>query len=923
MNRRLLSVLLLPVVGVLAAVPAHAQQDTWALTNARIVQVSGPVIPSGTILIRDGLIAQVGANVTVPADARVLDLSGKTVYPGMIDLVSTVSLPQQRTAAPAGGGFAAALLAAQRDTAGPQGQEPHRMVLDEVRPGDRTVAEWRDQGVTTALVAPSSGMFRGQSALVNLRGESASEMAVASPVALHMGFEPLRGRYPSTLMGAMAYQRQSFLDARHLEQQLERYARNPRGMSRPVRSPDLEVLIPYLNNRGLVVIDARSQRAIRRAVGLAREFNLNYVVSGAGEAWQALDLLVAERKPVIVTATYAAPDSLTGRPFLVTRPEPMPSDSQLQRLIDRNAAVLDSAGITIALASGGRMPAREFRGAVRRAVQAGLSHDAAVRATTLTPARILGVDNRLGSIEAGKIANLVVATGDLFTDTTRVEAVFVDGERFVVEPQAAPAAAGARVAAMGGQRGEMAGRMRQAAAERASGGGALAAEAGEAPEATAPEAAPEEPVRFPTPPAAIPRGRLVAITNATIMTATRGTIERGTIVVRDGRIAAVGPDVQVPRDAEVIDGTGRYVIPGIVDSHSHMGIEGGVNEGTENLTPHVRMTDQIRHDDIQFWNALAGGVTTINVLHGSANSIGGQNAVIKLRWGLLPEQLFVENAPGGIKFALGENPKRSNRPNIPGVPQRFPNTRMGVEFSIAEAFQQASAYRSEWTAYEAERGRARRGQEPLEPRRDLFLEALAGVLDGSIRVHSHGYRADEFLMLLHLADSLGFRIASLQHILEGYKIADEIAAHGAGASTFADNWAFKLEAYDAIPYNMALMHERGVRVSINSDSGERVRRMLQEAAKAMKYGGVSEQDALRMVTLNAAMDLGLGDRLGSIDVGKDADLVILNHHPFDPRARVERTLIDGVIYYDYERAPRLRDQVERPAVTRADEGGAL
>jgi imidazolonepropionase-like amidohydrolase len=236
---------------------------------------------------------------------------------------------------------------------------------------------------------------------------------------------------------------------------------------------------------------------------------------------------------------------------------------------------------------------------------------------------------------------------------------------------------------------------------------------------------------------------------------------------------------------------------------------------------------------------------------------------------------------------------------------------MGVEYSIAEAFQRARAYQTEWRAYDSARARARRGQEPLAPRRDLFLETLAAILDGTVKVHAHSYRADEIVMLLALADSLGFQIATLQHVLEGYKVADEIARHGAGASTFADMWGYKLEAFDAIPHNAALMTERGVRVSINSDSGERVRRLLQEAAKAIKWGGASEEEALRMVTLNAAKDLGLESRIGSIDVGKDADLVILTAPPFDPRARVEKTLIDGVIYFDYDKAPRLEQKIEK------------
>jgi len=392
----------------------------------------------------------------------------------------------------------------------------------------------------------------------------------------------------------------------------------------------------------------------------------------------------------------------------------------------------------------------------------------------------------------------------------------------------------------------------------------------------------------------------IAIRNATILTVTRGTIPNGTVVVRGGRIAAVGADVAVPAGVRIIDGTGMYVMPGIIDAHSHMGMDRGVNEGTDAVTPEV--TVQLRHDDIQFYRALAGGVTTINVLHGSANVIGGQNAVIKLRWGRPLDELYFQGAPRGIKFALGENVVRANAPRIPGREPRFPATRMGVEHTLRHWFTEAQRYRDEWDAWERTR---RRDRNAVPPRRDLRLETLADVLRGEILVHAHSYRADEILMLLRVADDFGFRIASLQHVLEGYRVADEIAAHGAGASTFIDHWAFKIEAYDAIPHNPALMARRGVLVSLNSDSGERVRRLYQEAAKAIKYGGVAEDEALAMITYNAAAHLGLQDRIGSIEVGKHGDLAIFSGHPFAPASRVEMTVIDGQVFFDRAEANTL------------------
>jgi imidazolonepropionase-like amidohydrolase len=404
-------------------------------------------------------------------------------------------------------------------------------------------------------------------------------------------------------------------------------------------------------------------------------------------------------------------------------------------------------------------------------------------------------------------------------------------------------------------------------------------------------------------------GKLVAITNATIMTAAKGTIPKGTVLIRDGKIAAVGSDVSVPNGAQVIDGNGKYVIPGIVDAHSHSASE-AINEGTQSITAQVRMEDVLRQDALGLYRELAGGVTTLNILHGSANTIGGQNATVKIRWGLPVDSLLFEGAPPGIKFALGENVRQTNRTILPGQQRRYPRTRMGVEELLRDAFTRAQEYRREWQEYERSRKSARKGQTPVPPKRDLQLDALVEVLEGRRLVHCHSYRADEILMMLQVAKDFGFRVASFQHVLEGYKVADEIAAAESGASTFADNWAYKLEAYDAIPHNAALMAERGVRVSINSDSDERARRLYQEAAKAVHYGGTSEEEALKMITLHPAWQLGVDKRVGSIEVGKDADLAIFNGHPFAPASRVEMTLIDGRVFFDRRTAPTLEYLME-------------
>jgi len=406
---------------------------------------------------------------------------------------------------------------------------------------------------------------------------------------------------------------------------------------------------------------------------------------------------------------------------------------------------------------------------------------------------------------------------------------------------------------------------------------------------------------------------VIVIQNATILTVSHGAIEHGSILIKDGKIAEVGQSVKAPKDAQVIDASGQFVIPGIIDCHSHIAAE-SINEGSVSVSSMVTMEEVLNPDDIDIYRDLAGGVTAANILHGSANSIGGQTLVIKLRWGQPASKLPFEGAMPGIKFALGENPKRSNF-SMPGQPRRYPATRMGVEETIRGAFSEARDYKKTWDDYNK---RVAAGEKNLiPPHRDRKLEPLVEVLEGKRYVHSHCYREDEILMLLRVAKEFGFKVRTFQHVLEGYKVADEIAAAGVGASTFSDWWAYKVEAYDAIPYNAALMTRRGVVVSINSDSAEEATHLNQEAAKSMKFGGLSHDEALKLVTLNPALQLGIDKRVGTIDVGKDADLAIYNHDPLSAYAVVQKTLIDGRIYFDRQRdiAGRADIEKEKKALT--------
>ncbi|MCU1260651.1 MAG: amidohydrolase [Bryobacterales bacterium] len=402
----------------------------------------------------------------------------------------------------------------------------------------------------------------------------------------------------------------------------------------------------------------------------------------------------------------------------------------------------------------------------------------------------------------------------------------------------------------------------------------------------------------------------ILIENATVLTITNGTIARGSVLVRDGKIAAVGENIKAPAGATVINADGKFLMPGIIDCHSHI-IAEAINEGTLSVSSMVDVGDVLNPEDIAIYRALAGGVTTANILHGSANSIGGKCVVVKTRWGKSAEELKFQGALPGIKFALGENPKRRGEVSFGApspTPPRYPGTRMGVEEVIREAFTQAKEYQASWKTYEAKKAK---GEIAIPPARDLKLEPLVEVLEGKRLVHAHCYRQDEILMLLHVADEFGFKIRTLQHVLEGYKVADEIKAHGAGASTFSDWWAYKVEAYDAIPYNAAIMMKRGVLVSLNSDDAELMRHLNTEAAKTMKYGGLTETEALSTITINPAKQLMIEKRVGSIEVGKDADMVIYDQHPLSTFAKVEKVLIDGQVYFDRNKDIEGRPEKEK------------
>jgi imidazolonepropionase-like amidohydrolase len=1022
------------VLSAAGSTPAWAQVSTerqaglrdntprWhAITGARLVLAPGKVIEQGTVVMRDGVITAVGAQVKPPAGARVWHLPGRTVYAGFIDLHSQVGVP--------------ASLSADAAQVPPSGDDEDEGD-DDLRPRDRkrslsqrslsqrslaasnplvhpeqdiaSQLQWpasaarglREAGFTAALAAPGSGVFRGQSALVSLagKGEGASARAAVlqARVAQHLAFEfngPGKDSYPTSLMGSMALVRQTLLNARW-QGAAQAAAGKPGAHTaeRPEANASLDALAPVLQGRQRVFFEARDEQDDSRIAALSEEFRLRTVILGQGREYRRLPTLQASRLPVVLPLNYPAapridhPDAELDIPLEAL---------QHWEAAASNPAKVAQAGIPMALSTAGLAdPGKEFWPRLRQAVARGLKEDAALAALTTTPAALLGEQPRLGEIGVGRLAHLVVARGNLFTqESAEIELSFIDGQALPAAPSLKPDWRGRWQVSAGQAAGtsgpvleikgsreapqtlldgktcplrtQQSGQLTQwvlrlpcdekaaaqerwvfSAAAQASGTGGSAAhtppneltgtrQTGDGPlapwsarrlpelatagkpsdakptagtddvakAATAASDTPAAP-RYPAGAYGIATpeqpGSLL-VRQATVWTqGSAGRLQQADVWVRQGKIAAVGPQLAAPAGTVVIDARGKHLTPGLIDAHSHIAIARGVNEGSDSVTAEVRVGDVLDATDINIYRQLAGGLTAANLLHGSANTIGGQSQVIKLRWGQTAPGLVFEGAAPSNKFALGENVKRSNW----GDPSRYPASRMGVEQILRDQFAAAAEYAAQWKAWRAKpEGRP-------EPRTDLRLQALAEILERKRLVHIHSYRADEILMFARMARELGITVAAFQHVLEGYKVADAMADIGAGASTFADWWAYKMEVMDAIPHNMVMMHRQGVLTSVNSDDADIARRMNIEAAKAMKYGGASAEEALNLVTLFPARQLRVDHRVGSIEVGKDADFVIWSGDPLSPTSRAEQTWIEGRRYFSLETDAQLQKEAQ-------------
>jgi imidazolonepropionase-like amidohydrolase len=853
------------------SIAAHAQgndpgaPEVWAITGAKLVPVGSPVIEKGTLVLRDGRIEALGADVKPPADAKVIDGTGLTLYPALIDAATKLGLPAELPAP----SYVVPTVRAENQASAL------------FKPDAATAKTWRAAGFGVALTVPQTGLFAGTGALVSLADGDAPSLLLRQSVGMRLNLFAFDGAgdYPGSLMGRIAVARQALTDARYAATQIAAYEENPVGKNRPQVHRALQALQPVVERRLPLITRASSSNEISRALRFSKEFGLTPVIEGGGEAWAQAGVLKRAGASVLLSAALPEPPK---------REPGEPSRESLSSLRKRalaptSAAALVKAGVPFALTTSGLSGPGDLSKNVRKMLAAGLTEDQAIEALTRTPAQLLGVERQLGTLAPGKLGYVLAVEGaSLFAPKAKLRFLFLDGKRFSLnEASAAGGSAGAKPSALPQLPPGVS--KEQAIAELEGKNAQAATPAGDKPaedEKIAPPPAVTPGPLFSVPPSV---GEAFVLRGATLWPGD-GKPFVGDLYVANGKIAGIGAKLSVPAGTKEIDARGKHIAPGIIDCHSHSAVEGSVNEGSNIVTAECRIADVLDSSDISIYRQLAGGVTAANVLHGSANAIGGQNAVVKWRWGVTePTDLLFAPAPQGVKFALGENPTGSNSGRR-GQNPRYPISRLGVERVIRSKFLEAHEY-----------ARRRKAGEPVRP--DYQLDAIVEVVEGKRLVHCHSYRADEILMMTRLAEEFGFKIATFQHVLEGYKVADELASHGAGGSTFSDWWAYKIEAYDAIPQNAALMTQRGVVMSINSDDDEMARRLNHEAAKSIRYG-LSEVEALALITINPARQLGIDKLTGSLTVGKDADLAVWSGSPLASQSVCEKTFVEGVLRFD-------------------------
>ena len=939
------------------------RSDAYAFTNATIHVNHNTTLTNATLLIKEGKVYQVGTNLTVPKGYTVIESEGKHIYPSFIEVYGNYGLPKPDKS----GGFswsAAEKIAPQKKGAynANDAIRSHYNAAEEFKIDDDAAKELRNLGFGTVSSFMKDGIARGSSVLVTLAENSDNEVMLKSKSAAHYSLD--RGSstqyYPVSMMGSIALLRQTYLDAEWYKS------------TQPFSDITLD---NWIAQQSLPqIFEVGDKLTALQIDKLGDEFGVQYIIKGNGDEYQRISNIKGTNAPFIIPVDF--PDAYDVSDPLDAMDVSL-ADMKHWELAPTNPAVLEKNNVRFAFTASDLKKKSDLLPNIRKAIENGLSEETALEALTSTPASLLKVQNQLGSLDKGKLANFIITSDNIFEEKTKIYDNWVQGIRYAVNQESEEIKTGVYNMNLGkdnfivhidGEPGSYnfkivindstnikmkskivddminlsytpqdeekdiringwkidngwSGKAQMLDGSWNTWGLTYSSdlekkESEEKKEGEGDEESEESSIGSVIYPFVaygnemLPVQESILITNTTVWTnEDEGVIENTDVLLQNGKIAKIGKGLSA-NGAKSIDGSGKHLTAGIIDEHSHIALK-SVNDVAVNSSM-VRMKDVVDSEDINIYRQLSGGVTTSQLLHGSANPIGGQSAIIKLRWGASPEEMLVNGADPFIKFALGENVKRSWSNNS----IRYPQTRMGVEQVYEDAFTNALNYEKQWKAYNALSSKEK--AKAAKPRKDLVHEAMLEILKGKRFITCHSYVQSEINMLMKVAEKYNFRVNTFTHILEGYKVADKMAKHGVGGSTFADWWAYKWEVRYAIPYNASLMHNEGVTVAINSDDAEMGRRLNQEAAKSVKYGGMSEEDALKMVTLNPAKLLHLDDRMGSIKIGKDADVVLWSDHPLSIYAKAEKTIIDGKVYYDIEKDNEMREWIQKERVRLMD-----
>ncbi len=918
------------------------RKSQYVFTNATIVVDAKTTITNGTMLIENGTIREVSKQVKIPAGAVVVDLKGKYIYPSLIDLDSDYGMPEVKREPRAAGRQTPQLESNKKGAFGwNQAIQPENDASKIFAVDNKKGAELRKIGFGTVLTHPHDGIVRGNGAIVTLTDESANKALLNEKASAHFSFSKGTSSqtYPSSGMGSVALLRQNYYDA-------DWYAKGG-------KTKETNLSLEAFNQIKTLpsFFETNDKYSALRADRIGDEFGTQYIIKGGGDEYQRLEEIKGTKATLILPLNFPTA-------YDVTDPwdAEMITINQLKHweMAPANASMLAKGGVNFTLTAADLKKKADFWDKIRTAIEFGLPKDKALEALTTTPAKLIKAEGMVGSLKAGMLANFLITSDDLFSKENVIYENWIQGKKFIIAPLNAPDFRGNYAFSINKEstgKLEISGTADKPeyqiilkdtvkvkpkvilandlltisyqpekkkpgtvrltgwiSGKNLSGEGILPDgktavwtatltenfKALAKKDTTSAKLKETGPIVYPFVGFGneqLPKSETVFVKNATVWTNEKdGILQNADVVIRNGKIEKVGKGLSAPSGARTVDGTGKHLTNGIIDEHSHIALF-AINEGSQSSTAEVRMSDVINPDDVNIYRQLAGGVTTSHLLHGSANAIGGQSALIKLKWGATQSDMLIPEAKT-IKFALGENVKQSNWGDVARV--RFPQTRMGVEQVYFDHFIRAKEYAKGWKDYN--NAGKKTGLEV--PRRDLELEALAEILDSKRFITCHSYVQSEINMLMHVADSLNFKINTFTHILEGYKMADKMKNRNIGGSTFADWWAYKMEVKEAIPYNAALMYHEGITVAINSDDAEMARRLNQEAAKTVTFGGVPEEEAWKMVTLNPAKLLHVDNRMGSIKAGKDADLVLWNAHPLSVYARPEFTMIEGTVYFD-------------------------